>query len=81
MEVTINFNVYKKAQNYAQQQGLSLSSIIEDFLVRLISQGQKPYDQAVPDVVMSLLGAGLPLPDTDLNGREAYYEHLEEKHQ
>jgi len=37
--------------------------------------------QPIPDVVLSLLGAGLPLAEDDLNGREAYYRHLEEKHQ
>ncbi len=35
----------------------------------------------VPDVVLSLLGAGKPLADDDLNARNAYYQHLQEKHQ
>jgi len=49
--------------------------------------GQEPQrttcanDQPIPDAVLRLLGAGLPLEDDDLNGRKAYYQHLEEKHQ
>ncbi len=38
-------------------------------------------DQPIPDAVRRLLGAGLPLDDDDLNGRKAYHQHLEEKHQ
>ena len=38
-------------------------------------------DQPIPDEVLRLLGAGLPLDDDDLNGRKAYYQHLEEKYQ
>ena len=37
-------------------------------------------EQTIPDVVLSLLGAGLPLDDNDLNGRNAHYQFLEEKH-
>ena len=33
-----------------------------------------------PDAVMSLLGAGDSVATDDLNGREAYYQYLEEKH-
>ena len=29
-------------------------------------------EQSIPDIVLSLLGAGMPLTDDDLNGREAY---------
>jgi hypothetical protein len=35
----------------------------------------------VPDVVLSLLGAGEQVADNDLNGREAYYQYLQEKYQ
>lgn len=36
--------------------------------------------QQVPDVVLSLLGAGEPVADDDLNARKAYNEYLEEKY-
>lgn len=35
----------------------------------------------VPDVVLSLLGAGEPVADHDLNAREAYHQYLIEKYQ
>jgi hypothetical protein len=34
----------------------------------------------VPDIVLSLLGAGDPVSDDDLNAREAYYQYLDEKY-
>ena len=36
--------------------------------------------EEVPDIVLSLLGAGTPVSNDDLNGREAYNEYLEEKY-
>ena len=41
MEVTINRNIYQEAQNHAQQQGLNLTAVIENFLVRFIAKSQK----------------------------------------
>ena len=35
----------------------------------------------MPDIVFSLLGAGVPVADNDLNAREAYHTYLEEKYQ
>ena len=35
----------------------------------------------IPDVVLSLLGAGEPVADDDLNAREAYNQYLMEKYQ
>ena len=36
--------------------------------------------EEVPDIVLSLLGAGTPVADDDLNARNAYNEYLEEKY-
>ena len=41
---------------------------------------QTVTDEAIPDVVLSLLGAGDPIADEDLNAREAYNQYLEEKY-
>ena len=35
--------------------------------------------QTIPDVVLSLIGAGEKIAEDDLNAREAYYRHLAEK--
>ena len=36
--------------------------------------------EEVPDIVLSLLGAGSPVANDDLNARKAYNEYLEEKY-
>lgn len=79
MQVAINPNVYQQAQAYAQEHGLNLTNIIENFLMQFIGQ-TKAIEQPVPDVVLSLIGMGEPLADDDLNGREAYYQYIEEKY-
>lgn len=80
MELVINNSLYRQASDYAKQKGLSLDSVIEGFLLQFISRNKKSIEQPVPDVVMSLLGAGEPVSDDDINGREAYHKHLEEKY-
>ena len=37
-------------------------------------------EEEVPDIVLSLLGAGTRVADDDLNARKAYNEYLEEKY-
>ena len=81
MEVAINNNIYQKAQSCAHEQGLNLTTVIESFLLRFISKEKTASEQPVPDVVLSLLGAGEPVADDDLNGHEAYYQYLEDKYQ
>ena len=80
MEIAINSHIYHQAQVYAQGQGLNLGSLIENFLVRLVSRKTEEKEALAPDAVMSLLGAGDSVANDDLNGREAYYQYLEEKH-
>ena len=80
MQITINPDVYRSAQVFAQQKGLNLKAVIEDFLIRFVREEKRTTDQTVPDVVLSLLGAGEPVSEHDLNGREAYYQYLDEKH-
>ena len=83
MHIAINPSLYGTAQVYAEKRGLNLSVLIEDFLTSLVrSQSQESStEQAVPDIVLSLLGAGQPTAADDLNGRKAYYQYLEEKYQ
>ncbi len=81
MQIAINPTVYGSAQLYAEKRGLDLSAIIESFLERLISSQEVSAQQEVPDVVLSLLGAGQPVAKDDLNGRDAYYQYMEEKYQ
>ena len=80
MEVAINNNIYKQASDDAKEQGLNLSSLIEDFLQRFIVRNKAANEQDIPDVVKSLLGAGEDIDNNDLNAHEFYYQHLEEKY-
>ena len=80
MEVAINNSIYRQAADYAKQQGLNLTEVIEGFLVRFIGHSKAATEQPVPDIVMSLLGAGESIAEDDLNAREAYYQYLEEKY-
>ena len=81
MEIAINNTVYQQAFYYAQEQGQSLTAIIEDFLVHFIGKRKAAKKQPIPDIVLSLLGAGTSSVDeNDLNAREAYYQYLEEKY-
>jgi hypothetical protein len=80
MEVIINNNIFQQASAYAEQKGLNLTEVIEDFLLRFIGHNKAASEQSVPDVVLSLLGAGTPIADDDLNAREAYNNYLEEKY-
>ena len=73
-------NVFIQAHAYAEQQGLNLTDVIENFLVRFIGKNEQAAEETVPDVVLSLLGAGEPIEDDDLNARKAYYQYLEEKY-
>ena len=77
--IRLNKELVDKAQAYATAEGKSLSSIIEDFLSRLTSS--RAETEEIPDIVLSLLGAGTQVDDDDINGRKAYYGHLEQKHQ
>ena len=82
MNVAINSNIYQQASDYAQSQGLNLSDVIENFLVRFIGKSKATEtEQQVPDIVLSLLGAGESVAEDDLNAREAYNKYLEEKYQ
>ncbi len=80
MEITINNNIYKQAHDYAEKHGLNLSTVIENFLLRFIGKNQGPDEEPIPDIVLSLMGAAGSLDNDDLNGREAYYQYLEEKY-
>ena len=75
MRVAINPSLYGTAQAYAEQKGLNLTLMIENFLERFISKEKaKEQEQELPDVVTHLLGAAHgELAEDDLNGRKAYY--------
>ena len=80
MNIAIDSSIYRQAQIYAQSQRQSLSTIVESYLLRLINKNRAKEQETVPDVVLSLLGAGEPVAEDDLNGRQAYSQYMEEKY-
>lgn len=78
--VILNKHIVENARLYAKQRGMNLSDLIETYLSRLTQKNEAAI-QEIPDIVLSLLGAGAPIDDDDLNGRKAYHEHLKEKYQ
>ena len=78
-DISLNKHIVDDARIYAERQGTSLSELIENYLTRLVRK-EKRTDGEVPDIVMSLLGAGEPVDDDDINGRKAYREYLKEKY-
>ena len=80
MEVAIDNNIYKQASDYAEKQGLNLTTVIEDFLKRFARHSKSTTEQQTPDIILSLLGAGEKTAGEDLNARKAYYDYLENKY-
>lgn len=54
-QIKLDKNVVDKAIAYAHQKGVDLSSLIEDYLNRLMQQAEAE-EEAIPDIVLSLLG-------------------------
>ena len=80
-QISLDKMIVDKASAYAAQKGEDLSLIIEQFLLRLIQQDTpKVEGEEVPDIVLSLLGAGSSVSENDLNGRETYHKYIEEKY-
>lgn len=77
--VDLNKQIAENARTYAKQRGTTLSALIEFYLLQL-TQKEQTAEQEIPDIVLSLLGAGEPVEQDDLNGRKAYNEHLKRKY-
>ena len=80
MDVVINKEIYQKASVYANRHGVSLATIIEKFLMNFIIRNERTNEQQIPEIVNSLLGAGISADNNDLNARKAYYKYIEDKH-
>ena len=65
MQIAINPTLYGSAQIYAEKHGLNVSVLIENFLQRLVISQEAKEEQPVPDIVLSLLGAGEPTASDD----------------
>ena len=91
-ELLLNLYIRQEANNRARRAVAAMHQqsenngnsemTLEEINAEIRQARQKQTEeQAIPDAVLRLLGAGLPLDDDDLNGHKAYYQHLEEKYQ
>jgi len=81
INLPLNKNIADMASAYATARGETLASMVERYLTDLVAHvkiGRK--QEAAPEAVMSLLGAGCQIDADDLDGRKAYAEHLKQKH-
>jgi (2Fe-2S) ferredoxin len=79
IQIKLEKQTFDDATLYARRKGIDLATMIEDYLSRIVRK-KKMKSEDIPDIVQSLLGAGEPVADDDLNAREAYYKYLEEKY-
>lgn len=73
MEV-INNSIYEQASDYAKKHGLSLTTVVENFFLSFSRNDNTTIEREVPDIVLSLLGAGSPIDEDDINARKAYHK-------
>lgn len=78
--VSLDNRIAENARLFAKRQGISLTELIKEYLSHLQVKDTTYEEEEIPDVVLSLLGAGTPVEDDDINGRKAYHEHLTEKY-
>ena len=66
------------------QMSVEMLKSVSHYVKRLRSHtrptSQEAAKETVPDIVLSLLGAGEPVADDDLNARKAYNQYLEDKY-
>ncbi len=84
VSIKVNDNLLHKAwanMGYDVDMTEWMQQQMEAILIRVAMASEKATpasqaeEQSIPDIVLSLLGAGMPLTDDDLNGREAYYNY------
>jgi prophage tail gpP-like protein len=79
VQINLDKRVFDNATAYARLKGIDVSSLVEGYLSR-ITHSRSVTNEPVPDVVLSLLGAGEPVDEDDVNARAAFYSHMENKH-
>lgn len=78
-KLTLKFeqSVIEKAKSYAKKQGISLSSLIENYLLQLTENKNKKEDEITP-LVKSLSGI-IKLPK-DFDEKNGYGDYLANKY-
>jgi hypothetical protein len=79
IQINLNKHIVDQAAQYAHRKGIKLSAMIEEYLLH-VTEVDKSGDEPIPNVILSLLGAGEPVGEDDINARESFYGYLEEKY-
>lgn len=80
LTIRLNAEVIERAKNYASQQKISLSKLVEAYLNSISKPKSEKDDNQITPLVKSLMGAAGSLPE-DYNYKEEYKEYLEKKYQ
>lgn len=86
MQVAINPSIYGSAQMYAARQGLNLTTVIEDFLVRFVQSAPAVKEESksksvtiTPLVARLKTGHSWNVPEDELD--KSLHAYLMEKYQ
>ena len=79
LTLRLNDNVIEKAKIYARNHQISLSKMIEAYLVSITKQNEESKTSSITPLVESLSGV-IDLPE-DFDYKKEYRNHLEEKYQ
>lgn len=77
LTLKLNQEIIERAKEYAFNKKISLSRIVEAYLQSLTSETKTDAFEISPFVRSISTGAKIPL---DLDYKEAYFEHLMQKH-
>ena len=85
MQVAISPNVYEPAQIYAERRGLSLTKVIEDYLVELVTSAKEQTQQEkINEIEITPRAAwfrrGKPWKASDEEVDKMIHEYLMEKY-
>lgn len=78
--VELKTNIVEELDHMSVEMLESVSNYVRRLRRHARSVSQTTVKEEVPDIVLSLLGAGEPVADDDLNANEARKQYLEEKH-
>ena len=78
LTLSLNKEIILLAKNYAKEKNVSLSSLIENYLLKIVSDYQSPSDTQ-GSIVEEL--SGIIKLDEGHDYKEDFFQYLTEKHQ
>ena len=82
--ISIDTNIYRDAEIYAQMHNISITELVEEALLKFVGKRENfrlKKEEELSPAVKSLIGIANPSgKDEDINGRDARMELLSEKY-